>query len=43
MIDILIKNGYVLTMTGEGVGMIKNGAVVIEGNKIVAVGRTDEL
>jgi len=41
--DILVKNGYVLTMTGEGVGMIEDGAVAIAGNEIVAVGKTDEL
>ena len=43
MTDILVKNGYILTMTGEGVGMIEDGAVAIEGNEIVAVGKTDEL
>jgi len=41
--DILVENGYVLTMTGEGVGMIEDGAVAIAGNEIVAVGETDEL
>jgi 5-methylthioadenosine/S-adenosylhomocysteine deaminase len=41
--SILVKNGYVLTMTGEGVGMIESGAIAIEGNEIVAVGKTDEL
>jgi len=30
-------------MTGEGVGMIENGAVAIEGNTIVAVGKTSDL
>ena len=43
MADILVKNGYVLTMTGKGVGMIEDGAVAIEGNEIVAVGKNDEL
>ena len=33
MIDILIKNGFLLTMKGEGVGTIENGAVVIEGDE----------
>jgi 5-methylthioadenosine/S-adenosylhomocysteine deaminase len=41
--SILVKNGYVLTMTGEGVGMIEDGAVAIAGNKIVAVGKTHDL
>ncbi len=39
MTDIFIKNGFVLTMTGEGVGMIEDGAVAIVGNEIVAVGK----
>jgi 5-methylthioadenosine/S-adenosylhomocysteine deaminase len=43
MSDILVKNGFVLTMRGEGVGMIEDGAVAIEGNEIVAVGKTREL
>ncbi len=30
-------------MTGEGVGMIEDGAVAIEGNSIVAVGKTEDL
>jgi 5-methylthioadenosine/S-adenosylhomocysteine deaminase len=41
--DIFVKNGYVLTMQGEGVGMIEDGAVAIEGNTIVAVGKTLDL
>ncbi|MGD2200854.1 MAG: amidohydrolase family protein [Candidatus Bathyarchaeota archaeon] len=43
MTDIFIKNGYILTMTGEGVGMIEDGAVAVEGNVIVAVGETAAL
>ncbi len=43
MTDIFVKNGFVLTMTGEGVGMIEDGAVAIEGQEIVAVGKTQEL
>jgi len=43
MTDILIKNGFVLTMQGEGVGMIEDGAVAIEGDEIVAVGKTYEI
>jgi 5-methylthioadenosine/S-adenosylhomocysteine deaminase len=39
----LIKNGFLLTMTGEGVGSIVNGAVALEGQDIVAVGKTDEI
>lgn len=43
MVDILIKNGFLLTMRGEGVGSIEDGAVAIEGNRIVAVGKTHEI
>lgn len=42
MVDILIKNGYVITVD-KNRRIIKDGAVAIEGNKIVAVGKTDEL
>ena len=41
--SILIKNGIVLTMRGEGVGTIEDGSVYIEGQDIVAVGRTHEI
>ncbi|MGD2142646.1 MAG: amidohydrolase family protein [Candidatus Bathyarchaeota archaeon] len=41
--SIFVKNGYVLTMTGDGVGLIEDGAVAIQGNEIVAVGKTAEL
>ena len=39
----IIKNAIVYTMTGSGLGTIENGAVCIEGNKIVAVGTTTEI
>jgi len=42
-VDILIKNAFVLTMQGQGVGMIEDGAVAIEGNEIVAVGKTHQV
>ena len=41
--SILIKNGILLTMQGEGVGSIIDGAVAIEGSDIVAVGRTTDV
>jgi len=41
--DILIKHGFVLTMRGEGVGTIEDGAVAIAGDRIAAVGKTHEL
>ena len=43
MVDILIKNGFLLTMQGSGVGTIEDGAIAIEENDIVAVGKTHEL
>ena len=39
--SILIKNGILLTMQGEGVGSVIDGAVAIEGSDIVAVGKTE--
>jgi 5-methylthioadenosine/S-adenosylhomocysteine deaminase len=40
MDNILIKNGTLLTMKGEGVGTIEDGAVYIEGKNIVSVGKS---
>jgi len=40
--SIFIKNGFVLTMDEEN-RLIEDGAVVIKKDKIVAVGKTDEL
>lgn len=42
MASILVKNGYVLTLD-KSRRIIKNGAVAIERDKIVEVGKTDEL
>ncbi|MDG5786002.1 amidohydrolase [Evansella sp. AB-P1] len=42
-VDILITNGFVATMEGNGVGMIEDGAVAIKGNKIEAVGPTAQI
>ena len=41
--SVFIKNGFLLTMTGEGVGAIEDGAIAIQGQDIVAVGKTGEL
>ena len=41
--SILIKNGILLTMQGEGVGSIIDGAVAVEGEDIVAVGKTADV
>lgn len=36
--DTLISGGHLLTMAGEGAGFVADGAVGVEGGKIVAVG-----
>jgi len=41
--SILIKNGFLLTMQGDGLGTIENGAVAVVGQNIVAVGKTHEV
>jgi 5-methylthioadenosine/S-adenosylhomocysteine deaminase len=43
MSDILIKNGWLLTMIGEGVGSIHDGALAVNGDEIIAVGETRDL
>jgi len=43
MIDLLIENGHVLTMTGGGVGLIEGGSVAVEAGRIVKVGKPHEL
>jgi 5-methylthioadenosine/S-adenosylhomocysteine deaminase len=39
-VDLIIRNGLVMTMEGKGVGLIEDGAVAIKGNTIQAVGST---
>jgi len=41
MLDIIIHDALVLTMTGKGAGAIEKGAVGIKGNKIVCVGESE--
>jgi 5-methylthioadenosine/S-adenosylhomocysteine deaminase len=43
MYDTLITGGHLLTMQGDGVGFIEDGAVAIEGRRIVAVGPRAEV
>ncbi|SMP61940.1 amidohydrolase family protein [Anoxynatronum buryatiense] len=43
MIDRLIVHATLLTMTDEKGGLLPDGAVAIEGNRILAVGTTQEL
>jgi len=40
--DLLIKNGYVITVDASR-RIIRDGAVVVEGDKIVEVGKTSDL
>jgi len=42
MADILIKNGYLITLDKRR-RIIKNGALVIKGDKITEVGKSDEI
>ncbi|MFM1654319.1 amidohydrolase family protein [Brevibacillus sp. B_LB10_24] len=42
-IDTLVVHADLFTMAGQGVGFIDDGAVAINGNKIVAVGASNEL
>lgn len=41
-LSILFVHAIVVTMCGEGVGLIENGAVGIKGDRIIFVGSTDE-
>ncbi|WP_096437159.1 amidohydrolase family protein [Alteribacter populi] len=42
-VNLIIKNAFVMTMEGTGVGMIEDGAIAVKGNTIAGVGRTDEI
>ena len=39
--DTLFAHAHLFTMQGEGVGYIADGAVAVEGTRIVAVGTTE--
>lgn len=41
--DIIIYGGYLITMEGNGTGIIPNGALAIKGNQIVDVGTTEDI
>ena len=43
MVDTLITGGHLLTMQGDGAGFVENGAVAIEGRRIVAVGPREKV
>ena len=40
---VALTGARILTMTGEGAGAIENGTIVIEGDRIVAVGPADSV
>lgn len=42
-LDMLIHGAYVITMEGDGTGIINNGAVGIKENRIEVVGETQEV
>jgi 5-methylthioadenosine/S-adenosylhomocysteine deaminase len=41
--DVLISHAHLFTMEGQGVGYVADGAVVVQGNRIAAVGPTAEM
>lgn len=43
MLDILIRNAMLVTMRGKGAGFCADGAIAIKGDRIVAVGPTQEV
>ena len=43
MADLIIRNGFILTMKDKGIGLIEDGAVAIEDGEIIAVGKTREV
>lgn len=43
MIDIIIENGFLITMEGKNLGIINNGSIGIKDNKIVVVGKYEEI
>jgi 5-methylthioadenosine/S-adenosylhomocysteine deaminase len=42
-VDLLVLHAHLLTMRGEGVGYLKDGAVAVRGDQIVDVGPSTEL
>src|ERR687885_1892522 len=42
-VDILVMHAHLFTMQGTGVGYIADGAIAIEGSRIVAVDSTEAL
>ena len=42
-VNTIIEHALVITMEGKGVGIIEDGAIAVKGNRIEAVGPTDEI
>ena len=42
-VDLLVTHAHLLTMRGEGVGYVRDGAVAVRGDSIVDVGPSAEL
>ncbi|REK30325.1 MAG: amidohydrolase [Planctomycetota bacterium] len=42
-VDCLFKHAHLFTLAGEGVGYIPDGAVAVTGNRIIAVGDTNQV
>ena len=42
-VDVLITHAHLFTMRGSGVGYLVDGAVAVQGQRIVAVGPTNDL
>lgn len=43
MFDIVIYNGFHITMEGKGLGVIEEGGLAIQDGKIAAVGTAEEM
>ena len=42
-VSLLITHVHLLTMAGEGVGYVRDGAVAIDGGRIISTGTSDAL
>lgn len=43
MVDLAVENAYVLTMMGDGVGLVEDSSVLVEDGRIAAVGKSREV
>ena len=42
-VDLLLLNGHVFSMSGDGVGYVQDGALAVRGDRIIDVGPSSEL